>query len=145
VKRGRKALLTTGQKIDVGGFCQDQWRRIMNAKAMARFEAGPHMAEIGESQEKVRRSKWKFVQVKESEKIDASLKRARKRRLEPLELKRPHGRADKVLGQATLYCWRKYRRRITREYARDCWDLFRKWEIAILRELKDYKPLSEMQ
>src|SRR6185437_15221125 len=133
MKRGRKAALTFHQQLAVGGFCEDEWRKISLLQAELRHEAKPHMNAVMDLQRKNRQRRaaprFKF----ERQFLDEALARARAGRAVTLALKRPYGGASAVLGMACRWCWQKYRRKITPQYARNCWDEFRACEAALLR------------
>jgi hypothetical protein len=134
VKRGRKPILTTMQRWGVGGFCEEQWRQLCEKQAFERHDALPHMAEMREAQRRNRRARFAYERRINAEKIDIAIARARTNRLaRVITLRRPYAEADPILGKAIFWCWQKYKKSISREYARDCWDAFRECEAEILR------------
>jgi hypothetical protein len=134
VKRGRKPILTETQRWDVGSFCQEKWRQLCERQAFERHDASPHMAEVREAQRRNRRARWKYERQINAQRIDIALARARSNRLaRVITLRRPYAEADPILGKAIFWCWQKYKKRISREYARDCWDSFRECEAELER------------
>ena len=134
MKRGRKPVLTYMQRIGVGGFCEDEWRKLCEKQAFNRHDALPHMEQVRQAQQKLTRARFKYERQIHSEKIDVAIARARSNRMaRVIAVRRPYAEADPILGRALFWCWQRYKKRITRQYARDCWDSFRECEAAIAR------------
>ncbi|MCP2219934.1 hypothetical protein [Bradyrhizobium elkanii] len=134
MKRGRKAILTDIQRWGVGGFCEDEWRKLCEKQTFDRHDALPHMKQVREAQQKITRARFKYERQIHSEKIDVAIARARSNHLARIiTVRRPYAEAAPILGRAIFWCWQKYKKRISRQYARDCWDSFRECEAAIVR------------
>jgi hypothetical protein len=153
MKRGRKAVLTTKQRWAVGAFCEDQWHQLCERQTFERHDALPHMAEVRELQMRNRRwlrkpslTRFDYERDLNANDIDAAIARARTNRLaRVIRVSRPYAEAGPILGKATFWCWQKFKKRITREYARDCWDSFRECEAELIRASGhiNYKRLIE--
>jgi hypothetical protein len=128
MKRGPKPTLTASQRLNVGAKCDAAWAKLTDTRTMN----PPHMSKIREVQAANRRVRWKYEVQRGSEKIDKLLGPRAVRddgsiaRGVSLKIVRPYGRVNEALMQGVAMSWRRYRKRITLDYARDCWDMFRR-------------------
>lgn len=141
MKRGPKPLLTDEQREKVGKFCERRWQEIV-------IRAGEKSIQLSEEDEAayasavahnrlvlLKWSRFEFARSAASERVDGVLKRAGVSRHRSPTTKQPYAKKQVVLGEAAAWCWRNFRRRITSDYADECWDDFRELENDVRRYL----------
>jgi hypothetical protein len=128
--RGRKPVLTRVEKLAVGGECARVSRALSDQNAMSEYRNRPgllrdvkkiqsHLAliPVASRGSRVRRDEMRQASSDIAE-IFSDVE------TQPIRLKRPYGKRNKILDAAIEWCATTYSKPISRRRAQDCWDAF---------------------